>query len=88
MKEKGSEIRQVCFCFFLLCVLCVKPPSWCLGDSTSVRRYPFCAMPNADETFAIMHRRVGEEAARALRGQMPNTPVNPQIRPHLTWLAE
>ena len=42
----------------------------------------------ADETFAIMHRRVGEEAARALRGQMPNTPVNPQIRPHLTWLTE
>ncbi len=42
----------------------------------------------ADETFAIMHRRVGEEAARALRGQMPNTPVNPQIRPRLTWLSE
>ncbi len=42
----------------------------------------------AGETFAIMHRRVGEEAARALRGQMPNTPVNPQIRPRLTWLAE
>ena len=40
----------------------------------------------ADVTFAIMHRRVGEEAARALRGQMPNTPVNPQIRPRLTWL--
>ncbi len=42
----------------------------------------------ADETFAIMHRRVGEEAARALRGQMPNTPVNPQIKPRLTWLTE
>jgi len=42
----------------------------------------------ADETFAIMHRRVGEEAARALRGQMPNTPVNPQIKPRLTWLNE
>ncbi|MGI8689869.1 MAG: C-terminal binding protein [Thermomicrobiales bacterium] len=42
----------------------------------------------ADVTFAIMHRRVGEEAARALRGQMPNTPVNPQIKPRLTWLNE
>jgi phosphoglycerate dehydrogenase-like enzyme len=42
----------------------------------------------ADVTFAIMHRRVGEEAARALRGQMPNTPVNPQIKPRLTWLHE
>ncbi len=41
----------------------------------------------ADETFRVMFRRVGEEAARALRGQMPNTPVNPQIRPHLTWLT-
>ena len=40
----------------------------------------------ADETFRIMRRRVGEEAARALRGQMPNTPVNPQVRPKLTWL--
>ena len=39
----------------------------------------------ADVTFDIMYRRVGEEAARALRGQMPNTPVNPQIqtRSHL-----
>ena len=42
----------------------------------------------ADVTFDIMYRRVGEEAARALRGQMPNTPVNPQIRPRLTWLSE
>ncbi len=42
----------------------------------------------ADITFAIMHCRVGEEAARALRGQMPNTPVNPQIKPRLTWLNE
>ncbi len=42
----------------------------------------------ADMTFAIMHRRVGEEAARALRGQMPNTPVNPQIKPRLTWLNQ
>lgn len=42
----------------------------------------------ADETFRIMFRRVGEEAARALRGQMPNTPVNGQIKPNLTWLAD
>lgn len=42
----------------------------------------------ADITFDIMYRRVGEEAARALRGQMPNTPVNRQIRPNLTWLKE
>jgi D-3-phosphoglycerate dehydrogenase len=42
----------------------------------------------ADETFRIMWRRVGEEAARTLRGQMPNTPVNGQIRPNLTWLKE
>ncbi|MGN6811448.1 MAG: C-terminal binding protein [Thermomicrobiales bacterium] len=42
----------------------------------------------ADETFRIMRRRVGEEAARALRGQMPNTPVNPQVRPKLSWLNE
>ncbi len=41
----------------------------------------------ADETFRVMFRRVGAEAARALRGQMPNTPVNPQIRPHLPWLT-
>lgn len=41
----------------------------------------------ADITFEIMYRRVGEEAARALRGQMPNTPVNPQVRPNLTWLT-
>lgn len=40
----------------------------------------------ADETFRIMFRRVGEEAARALRGQMPHTPVNGQIRDRLTWL--
>ncbi|HET8630378.1 MAG TPA: C-terminal binding protein [Thermomicrobiales bacterium] len=40
----------------------------------------------ADETFRIMFRRVGEEAARTLRGQMPHTPVNPQVRPNLTWL--
>jgi D-3-phosphoglycerate dehydrogenase len=40
----------------------------------------------ADVTFDIMYRRVGEEAARALRGQMPNTPVNPQIKSRLTWL--
>ncbi|MHB8645964.1 MAG: C-terminal binding protein [Thermomicrobiales bacterium] len=42
----------------------------------------------ADVTFDIMYHRVGEEAARALRGQMPHTPVNPQIRPRLTWLTE
>ena len=42
----------------------------------------------ADETFRIMFRRVGEEAARALRGQMPNTPVNGAIKPNLTWLKE
>lgn len=42
----------------------------------------------ADETFRIMFRRVGAEAARALRGQMPNTPVNGQIKPHLTWMKE
>jgi len=42
----------------------------------------------ADETFRIMMRRVGEEAARALRGQMPNTPVNPQVRDKLTWLTQ
>lgn len=42
----------------------------------------------ADETFQIMFRRVGEEAARALRGQMPNTPVNPQVREKLTWLTQ
>ncbi|HEX5500970.1 MAG TPA: NAD(P)-dependent oxidoreductase, partial [Thermomicrobiales bacterium] len=42
----------------------------------------------ADETFRIMFRRVGEEAARTLRGQMPNTPVNPQIEPELTWLRQ
>ncbi len=42
----------------------------------------------ADITFDIMQRRVGEEAARALRGQMPNTPVNPQIRPNLMWLTQ
>lgn len=42
----------------------------------------------ADETFRIMFRRVGEEAARALRGQMPNTPVNGQIRSRLSWLRE
>jgi D-3-phosphoglycerate dehydrogenase len=41
----------------------------------------------ADETFRIMFRRVGEEAARALRGQLPNTPVNPQIIPKLGWLT-
>lgn len=42
----------------------------------------------ADETFRIMFRRVGEEAARSLRGQMPNTPVNPQVRDKLTWLTQ
>ncbi|HEX5504585.1 MAG TPA: C-terminal binding protein [Thermomicrobiales bacterium] len=42
----------------------------------------------ADETFRIMFRRVGEEAARTLRGRMPNTPVNPQIEPNLTWLRQ
>ncbi len=42
----------------------------------------------ADETFRIMQRRVGEEAALTLRGKMPNTPVNPQVRSKLTWLAE
>jgi len=40
----------------------------------------------ADETFRIMFRRVGEEAALTLRGQMPNTPVNGTIKPNLTWL--
>lgn len=40
----------------------------------------------ADETFRIMFRRVGEEAALALRGQMPHTPVNGKIKPSLTWL--
>jgi D-3-phosphoglycerate dehydrogenase len=40
----------------------------------------------ADETFRIMFRRVGEEAALTLRGQMPNTPVNGKIKPNLTWL--
>jgi D-3-phosphoglycerate dehydrogenase / 2-oxoglutarate reductase len=48
---------------------------------------PHCAS-FADETFRKMWRRVGEEAALALRGQMPNTPVNGDIRPHLTWLAK
>lgn len=42
----------------------------------------------ADETFRIMMVRVGAEAARALRGQMPNTPVNRDVRPKLTWLRD
>ncbi|HEY8599874.1 MAG TPA: C-terminal binding protein [Thermomicrobiales bacterium] len=40
----------------------------------------------ADETSRIMYRRVGEEAALTLRGQMPHTPVNGTIKPNLTWL--
>jgi D-3-phosphoglycerate dehydrogenase len=42
----------------------------------------------ADETFRIMWRRVGEEAALTLRGKMPNTPVNRDIQPRLAWLSE
>ena len=41
----------------------------------------------ADETFRIMFRRVGEEAALTLRGQMPHTPVNGAIKPNLAWLS-
>ena len=46
---------------------------------------PHCAS-YADATARNLWRRVGEEAALALRGRMPNTPVNGQIRPNLTWL--
>src|SRR5262249_60942750 len=46
---------------------------------------PHCAS-YADATARNLWRRVGEEAALALRGRMPNTPVNGQIKPNLTWL--
>jgi D-3-phosphoglycerate dehydrogenase len=46
---------------------------------------PHCAS-YADATARNLWRRVGEEAALALRGQMPNTPVNGQIKPNLPWL--
>lgn len=42
----------------------------------------------ADETFRIMWRRCGEEAALTLRGQLPNTPVNRQIAGQLPWLQK
>ena len=51
----------------------------------NVTMTPHCAS-FADDTFLKMWRRVGEEAALALRGQMPNTPVNAGIKPKLTWL--
>ena len=46
---------------------------------------PHCAS-YADATARNLWRRVGEETALALRGRMPNTPVNGQIKPNLTWL--
>ncbi len=41
----------------------------------------------ADETVRNMWRRVGEEAALALRGQMPHTPVNAAVTPNRPWLV-
>jgi D-3-phosphoglycerate dehydrogenase / 2-oxoglutarate reductase len=60
------------------------------GDSPllqmeNVTMTPHCAS-YADQTSRDMIRRVGQEAALALRGQMPNTPVNGEIKPNLTWL--
>src|SRR5262245_26685137 len=54
------------------------------GDSPLLRlenvtMTPHCAS-YADETVRTMWRRVGQEAALTLRGQMPNTPVNGQIK--------
>jgi D-3-phosphoglycerate dehydrogenase len=46
---------------------------------------PHCAS-YADATARNLWCRVGQEAALALRGLMPNTPVNGQIKPKLTWL--
>ena len=40
----------------------------------------------ADSTARTMWRRVGQEAALALRGQMPNTPVNAAAEPNMAWL--
>jgi phosphoglycerate dehydrogenase-like enzyme len=51
----------------------------------NVTMTPHCAS-FADETVHNMWRRVGQEAALTLRGEMPNTPVNAQIRPNLRWL--
>ncbi len=60
------------------------------SDSPLLRMENVAVTPHtasyADETFRIMFRRVGEEAALTLRGQMPNTPVNGKIKPNLTWL--
>jgi D-3-phosphoglycerate dehydrogenase len=47
---------------------------------------PHCAS-YADATARNLWRRVGQEAALALRGRMPNTPVNGQIKSKLTWLV-
>jgi D-3-phosphoglycerate dehydrogenase len=47
---------------------------------------PHCAS-YADATFRNLWRRVGEEAALALRGRMPNTPVNDHIKSKLDWLV-
>jgi D-3-phosphoglycerate dehydrogenase / 2-oxoglutarate reductase len=46
---------------------------------------PHCAS-YADATALNLWRRVGHEAALALRGQMPNTPVNGTIKQNLSWL--
>lgn len=61
------------------------PPGSPFLTLENVTMTPHCAS-YADETVHVMWRRVGAEAALALRGKMPNTPVNGQIASTLAWL--